>query len=86
MRLEVTGVETIEITDPGRLIRRRKTLDPEVLREMRGQVLTAHELKGLFGYATTTALIDTQLKRHIEAVVTPKRSTNRRAGVRWRVV
>lgn len=82
----MTGVETITITDPARLIRHRKQIDPAVLRELKGQVLTADELKGHFGYARTTALSDTQLKRHVEAVVTPKRSTNRRAGVRWRVL
>lgn len=79
MRLKVTGIETIEITDPGRLIRRRKEIDPQILRELKGQVLTADELKGHFGYARTTALSDTQLKRHVEAVIVHRHT-------RWRVL
>jgi len=86
MRLEVRGVETIEITDPARLIRRRKHIDLEVLGKLRGQTLTAEELKGRFGYARTTALADTQLARHIELVDDKRRVSITASRARWRVL
>lgn len=86
MKLKVTGVETIVITDPARLIRHRKHLDPAILQELRGQVLTTDELKGHFGYARTTALADTQLARHIELVDDKRRVSITASRARWRVL
>ena len=68
MRLKVTGVEEIVITDPNRLCGHRKKLDKSLLQRLKGQDFTAKELKSMFGYATTTALCDTQLTHYIESV------------------
>lgn len=68
MRLKVTGVETVEITDPNKLCGHRKRLDKNLLQRLKGQDFTAAELKQMFGYAKNTALCDTQLTHHIASV------------------
>ncbi len=87
MRLQVTGVETLEVVVPVGYRRKRKVIDPAALDKLRGRTFTTEEIKNLFGYARTTALVDTQLARHIEQVDEGKRNlpaTN--AGARWRVI
>ncbi|MBA7658983.1 hypothetical protein ES703_66946 [subsurface metagenome] len=66
--LKVTGWETIEITDPEALCGRRKKIDKSLLEKLKGQTFPAPVLKQMFGYAQSTWLEDTQLKRHIERV------------------
>jgi len=68
MKLEVKGVETIEITDPNKLCGSRKRLDKELLQKIKGQDFTAKELKHMFGYGRNTALCDTQLASLVEPV------------------
>lgn len=86
MRLKVTGVEAIEITDPGSHMGRRKHIDPGVLQELKGQTLTTEELKGRFGYARTTALCDTQLKHLVEPVNQRKGEPYSEKRTLWRVL
>jgi len=92
MRLKVTGVETVEITDPNRLCGTRKKLDQALLRKLKGQDFTAVELKSMFGYGRTTALCDTQLTHYIESVKNigwkgyPRSiSRSEEKATRWRV-
>lgn len=85
MRLKVTGVEEIVITDPNRVCGTRKHLDQNLLLKLKGQDFTAQELKAMFGYGTTTALADTQLKRLIEPVKGNKRSIYAEKSTRWRL-
>lgn len=68
MKLKVTGVEAIEITDPDKLCGHRKHLDKALLQKLKGQAFTAKELKQMFGYGPNTALCDTQLSNLVEAV------------------
>ena len=86
MRLKVTGVEEIEITDPNRLCGHRKKLDKSFLQRLKGQDFTAVELKRMFGYAKTTALADTQLRYHLEAVNKKIRNPYEEKATRWRVI
>ena len=86
MRLKVTGVEEIVITDPNRLCGHRKKLDKSLLQRLKGQDFTAVELKRMFGYAKTTALADTQLKHHLEAVNKKIRNLYEEKATRWRFI
>ncbi len=84
MRLQVTGVETLEVVVPRGYRTRKKVIDQAALDRLRGRTFTTEEIKNLFGYARTTALADTQLIRHIEQVDEGTPATN--AGARWRVI
>jgi len=90
-RLEVTGIEQVEITDPNQLCGTgkkeggtRKNLDQSLLQKIKGQDFTAEKLKSMFGYHKTTSLSDTQLKHLIEPV---KKNISPYAekSTRWRV-
>jgi len=85
MRLNVTGVEEIEITDPNRLCGTRKKLDQSLLQKLKGQDFTAKELKSMFGYGMTTSLQDTQLKYLIEPVKKNISSLYAERSTRWRI-
>ncbi len=87
MRLQVTGVESLEVVVPRGYRTKKKVIDPAALDKLRGRDFTTQEVKDLFGYARTTALADTQLRHHIEQVDEGKRTlpaTN--TGARWRVI
>lgn len=84
MRLKVTGVEEIVITDPNKLCGTRKRLDQSLLLKLKGQDFTARQLMSMFGYGVTTALQDTQLKRLIEPVE-KNGSIYAENSTRWRV-
>jgi len=84
MRLQVTGVETLEVVVPRGYNTKKKVIDQAALDKLRGRTFTTEEIKNLFGYATTTALADTQLRHYIEQVDEDTPATN--AGARWRVI
>ena len=85
-RLEVAGIEEIEITDPNRLCGRpRKKLDQSLLQKIKGQNFTAIELKSMFGYRKMTSLQDTQLKHLIEPVKKNISSPYAEKSTRWRI-
>ncbi len=86
MRLRVTGIEEIEITDPKKLCGKpRKKLDHRLLAKLKGQDFTAKELKSMFGYGKMTALQDTQLKNLIEPVNKRISSLYAEKSTRWRI-
>lgn len=68
MKLRVTGVETIQITDPDKVCGKRKNLDRQLLKSLQGREFSAKQLKQMFGYAENTALCDTQLASLVEPV------------------
>lgn len=86
MKLRVDGVETIEVTDPGKVCGHRKHLDQNLLRKLKGQAFTAKELKQMFGYAKVTALCDTQLGDLVEAVDGNKDEPYAEKSTLWRIL
>ncbi|KKN16225.1 hypothetical protein LCGC14_0978180 [marine sediment metagenome] len=86
MRLQVTGVETLEVVVPPGYRKKRKVIDPADLDKLRGRTFTTQEIKDVFGYAKTTALADTQLRDHIEQVEDRRKLPATNAGARWRVI
>lgn len=85
MKLRVDGVETIEVTDPGKVCGHRKHLDQNLLRKLKGLAFTAVELKQMFGYSKFTALCDTQLDELVEAVNENKAEPYAEKSTLWRV-
>ena len=85
MRLKVTGIEEIVITDPNRLCGHRKKLDKNLLLKLKGQEFTAVQLKQMFGYSKTTALCDTQLADLVEAVNENKAEPYAEKSTLWRI-